>query len=477
MAVTTEKSAGSTEIRPFKVEIPQEEHGRPPAPPPATRWPEKETVADASQGVQLATMQELARYWANEYDFRRFEARLNALPQFITEIDGLDIHFIHVKSPHENALPLIITHGWPGSVIEMLNVVGPLTDPTAHGGDAADAFDVVVPSMPGYGFSGKPTATGWGPVHIADAWIALMRRLGYTRFVAQGGDWGAQITDVMGAEGTAGAARHPLQHARHGAGPDARFERLGPATRRRPGLSADEQRAYDRLHFLFTKGVGYAIEMGEPPQTLYGLADSPVALAAWMLDHDAYSLEDIASAFDGEPGRQPDPRRGPRQHHAHLADEHRGLLGSPLLGEHARLLRRQGRHRPGRGERLPARALSGAAELGRAGLPQPHLLQRGRRGQPLRGLAGARALHRRGAAPASGHLAMSSTVETAVEIRPFHLEVPEEARMSCAGASRRPSGPRRRPFPTTPRACRSRRCRSSRATGRPSTTGAGARRS
>src|SRR3989449_3669908 len=199
---TTIRLEDST-IRPFRVNVPEEDLVDLRRRLAMTRWPEAETVADQSQGVRLATTQELARYWVTEYDFRRFEARLNALPQFITEIDGLDIHFIHVKPPHENALPLIITHGWPGSVIEMLNVVGPLTDPTAHGGDAEDAFDVVVPSMPGYGFSGKPTATGWDSVHIAGAWIALMRRLGYTRFVAQGGDWGAQITDVMGAKAPA----------------------------------------------------------------------------------------------------------------------------------------------------------------------------------------------------------------------------------------------------------------------------------
>src|SRR5436309_6815630 len=196
MSRTTEDAA----IRPFRVSIAEDELADLRRRLEATRWPERETVADETQGVQLATMQELVRYWGAEYDFRRFETRLNALPQFMTEIDGLDIHFIHVKSPHKNALPLIITHGWPGSVIEMLNVVGPLSDPTAHGGDAADAFDVVVPSMPGYGFSGKLQATGWDPVHIAEAWIALMRRLGYTRFVAQGGDWGAQITDVIGAK-------------------------------------------------------------------------------------------------------------------------------------------------------------------------------------------------------------------------------------------------------------------------------------
>ena len=193
-------AANDNTIRPFRVDVPQEDVAELRRRIAATRWPERETVADESQGVQLSTMQELVRYWGTEYDFRRFEARLNALPQFITEIDGLDIHFLHVKSPHENALPLIITHGWPGSILEMLGVVGPLTDPTAHDGDADDAFDVVVPSMPGYGFSGKPTATGWDPVHIAGAWIALMRRLGYTRFVAQGGDWGAVVTDVMGAE-------------------------------------------------------------------------------------------------------------------------------------------------------------------------------------------------------------------------------------------------------------------------------------
>ena len=191
-------SDGSEAIRPFRIEVPQAEIDELRRRLQATRWPEKETVKDQSQGVQLATIQALVRYWGSDYDFRRFEARLNAVPQFMTGIDGLDIHFIHLKSPHDNALPLIITHGWPGSVIEMLNVLGPLADPTAHGGDAADAFDVVVPSMPGYGLSEKPSATGWDPVHIADAWIALMRRLGYTRYVAQGGDWGAQITDTMG---------------------------------------------------------------------------------------------------------------------------------------------------------------------------------------------------------------------------------------------------------------------------------------
>ena len=302
-AVGRDGASRNDAIRPFRVEVPDAEITDLRRRLQATRWPERETVSDHSQGVPLATMRELVRYWANDYDFGRVEARLNALPQFLTEIDGLDIHFIHVKSRHEHALPLIITHGWPGSIIEMLNVVGPLTDPTAHGGEAADAFDLVIPSLPGYGYSAKPTATGWDPIRIARAWAVLMQRLGYTRYVAQGGDWGAQITDTIGAK--APAELLGIHSNMPGTVPPDVSKALtsnvfGTGYPAPTGLSADERRAYDRLSFLFTKGVGYALEMGRP-QTLYGLADSPVALAAWMLDHDAYSLEDIARAFEGAP--------------------------------------------------------------------------------------------------------------------------------------------------------------------------------
>jgi pimeloyl-ACP methyl ester carboxylesterase len=249
----------------------------------ATRWPEKETVADSSQGVPLTTMQDLARYWATDYDWRKAEAKLNAFPQFMTTIDGLDIHFIHVRSKHPNALPLVITHGWPGSVLEQIKLIGPLTDPTAHGGKAEDAFDVVIPSMPGYGFSGKPTSPGWGPERMARAWPELMKRLGYTRYVAQGGDWGAFVVDQMGLQAPAGLlAIHTNMPATVPADVDKALLAGGPAP---SGLSADEQRAYEQLVRTF-KQVDYARLMASRPQTLYGIADSPVGLAAWLLDHN-----------------------------------------------------------------------------------------------------------------------------------------------------------------------------------------------
>jgi pimeloyl-ACP methyl ester carboxylesterase len=291
-------------IRPFAIDVPELEFDDLRRRIKGTRWPERENVDDQSQGVQLDTMRELARYWSTEYDLRRFERRLNAFPQFVTEVEGIDIHFIHVTSRHEDALPIIITHGWPGSVIEMLNLIDLLTNPTAHGGTAADAFDVVIPSLPGFGYSEKPSEIGWGPVRVADAWITLMRRLGYDRYVAQGGDWGAQITDVMGAK--APAELLAIHSSMPGTVPADAWKALtsgvfGTGDEMPSDLSAEEQRAYDRLSFLFTKGVGYALEMGNRPQSLYGLADSPVALAAWMLDHDAYSYDDIAAAFDGRP--------------------------------------------------------------------------------------------------------------------------------------------------------------------------------
>jgi len=289
-------------IRPFTIETPEEDLIDLRRRVAATRWPEKEPVSDHSQGVQLATIQELARYWASDYDWRECEAKLNALPQFKTEIDGLDIHFIHVRSPHENALPLIITHGWPGSVIELLKVIEPLTDPTAHGGSGADAFDVVIPSMPGYGYSGKPAETGWSPEHIASAWVELMKRLGYSRFVAQGGDWGAIVTDLMAAQ----APPELLGMHTNMAGalpPDvSRTLNVFPTGTKPAGLSAEEEQQYERLTGFYTTGTGYAVEMGTQPQTIYGIADSPVGLAAWLINHDQWSYQLIASAFAGHPG-------------------------------------------------------------------------------------------------------------------------------------------------------------------------------
>lgn len=294
-SATRQEATDNTAIRPFQVGFPEAELTELRRRINAAKWPERETVSDITQGVPLATMQKLANYWGTEYDWRQCEAKLQALPNFITEIDGLDIHFIHVRSKHENALPLIITHGWPGSVVEQLKLVEPLTNPT----DASDAFDLVIPSMPGYGFSGKPGNTGWDPVRIANAWITLMKRLGYPKFVAQGGDWGALITDMMGV--AAPAELIAIHTNMPGAVPleinQAALAGAPPPT----DLAADEKHAYEQLAFFYKYGLAYAQEMGNRPQTLYGIADSPIGLAGWILDHDARSLELIARVFDGQP--------------------------------------------------------------------------------------------------------------------------------------------------------------------------------
>ncbi|RBP04071.1 pimeloyl-ACP methyl ester carboxylesterase [Roseiarcus fermentans] len=296
-AVEKRADSDTLPIRAFRVRFPEEALVELKRRIAATRWPDRETVTDQSQGPQLATLQKLARYWETEYDWRKVEARLDALPNFLTEIDGLDIHFIHVRSKHEYALPLIVTHGWPGSVIEQLKIIDPLTNPTAHGASAADAFHLVIPSIPGYGFSAKPTTTGWGPERIARAWVELMKRLGYTRFVAQGGDWGAIITDVMGAQG------HPELLGIHSNMPGIfppDIDKAALTGAPSPsGLSADEKAAYEQLALEYAKGIGYGYQMGLRPQALYGIADSPVGIAGYFLDHDARSLAMISRVFDG----------------------------------------------------------------------------------------------------------------------------------------------------------------------------------
>jgi len=294
MSITTESAPGAAGIRPFRLDTPEADlnalHDR----IAATRWPHKELVDDRSQGVQLATIQELSRYWSTDYDWRKCESKLNALPQFKTEIDGVDIHFIHVESPHADALPLIMTHGWPGSVIELLDVVGPLTDPTAHGGSAEDAFHLILPSLPGYGLSGEPTEIGWGPGRTASAWVELMRRLGYTRYVAQGGDVGAAITDAMGRQAPEGLL---------GIHTNLLVTGLGMTEAPPADASEKETAAHDALANFRATGFGYFLEQATRPQTIgYALLDSPVALAAWMLDHDTDSYEKISGAFlDGHP--------------------------------------------------------------------------------------------------------------------------------------------------------------------------------
>jgi len=291
------QAADSDSIRPLVIDVPEAELTEMRRRIDATRWPERETVPDDSQGVPSSLMQELARYWATEYNWRACEKKLNALPQFITEIDGLDIHFIHVRSKHKNALPLIVTHGWPGSTIEQLKIIDPLTNPTAYGADAADAFDVVVPSIPGFGFSGKPTSTGWDPSRIARAWAVLMKRLGYSSFVASGGDFGAVITDVMATQTPPGlVAMHTNMP---GAVPNDISNLIVSGGAPPSGLSSEEMATFNKLRHFFATGVYYAFEMGTRPQTLYGIADSPVGLAAWLIDHgdgDAQPAAAIAAA-------------------------------------------------------------------------------------------------------------------------------------------------------------------------------------
>lgn len=296
--MSNEESTANDAIRPFHISFPEDAISDLRRRVAAARWPEQEPVSDPSQGVQLATMQKLAEYWATDYDFGPCEAKLKALPNFITEIDGLDIHFIHVRSQHEDALPMIVTHGWPGSVVELLKIIEPLTDPTAHGGTEADAFHLVIPSMPGYGFSAKPAATGWGPERIATAWTTLMKRLGYDRFVAQGGDWGALISDMMGVQAppellaihTNMAGGVPVEVDQ------AAFTGAPPPT----DLTGEEQLSFEHLADFYKNGLSYAQQMANHPQTLYGVADSPVGLAAWILDHDIRSYKMITRVFEGQ---------------------------------------------------------------------------------------------------------------------------------------------------------------------------------
>jgi pimeloyl-ACP methyl ester carboxylesterase len=297
MPATMEKPQTGTAIRPFTFEFPEADLDDLHARIKATRWPEKEVVADDTQGVQLATIQKLAHYWATEHDWRKVEAKMRSYSHFITEIDGLDIHFMHIRSKHDAALPLIVTHGWPGSIIEQLKIVEPLTNPTAHGGSATEAFHLVIPSMPGYGFSGKPATPGWGPERIARAWGTLMDRLGYQRYAAQGGDWGALIVDMMGVQAPKGLVGIHTNMA--GAIPPeidaAAFAGAAPPA----GLDEEEQASFNHVAFFYKHGLGYAQEMGHRPQTLYGLLDSPVALAAWIIDHDIWTYRQIAGVFDG----------------------------------------------------------------------------------------------------------------------------------------------------------------------------------
>jgi pimeloyl-ACP methyl ester carboxylesterase len=386
-------ATGGDAIRPFSINVPEEALVDLRRRLAATRWPERETLADASQGVQLATIQELARYWRTEYDWRKVEAKLNALPQFMTEIDGLDIHFIHVRSKHENALPLIVTHGWPGSPIEQLKIVDPLTNPTAHGASASDAFHVVIPSLPGYGFSGKPTTTGWDPIRIARAWIVLMKRLGYTQFVAQGGDWGNAVTEQM-------ALQAPPEllgiHTNMPATiPDEIAKALASGGPPPAGLSADEKRAWDQLSYFYKHGLGYAQEMMNRPQTLYAICGFTVGLAAWMIEHDIASYKLISRVFDGQ--REGLTRDDILDNATLYWFTNTAVSSARLYWENKfALFRPEERADPHGHHRLSGRDLCSPSELDRAGVSQTHPLQQARQRRPLCGLGTAGALFRRG---------------------------------------------------------------------------------
>ena len=384
---TTAPATGSdgAEIRPFNVEVSEAELTDLRSRIKATRWPDRET--DPSQGVRLDTIQALAAYWATDYDWRKFEERFAALPHYITEIDGADIHFIHVRSEHEDALPLIVTHGWPGSTVEQLKLIGPLTDPTAHGASASDAFHLVIPSLPGHGFSEKPTETGWDPIRIARAWVVLMERLGYDRYVAQGGDWGNAVSEqlallkppgLLGIHTNMPATVPPdVSKALASGGPEP------------SGLSDEEKNAYEILKDFFATGVGYANEMANRPQTLYGIADSPVGLAAWMLDHDVRSYELIERAFVGQPGGL--SRDDVLDNVTHYWLTNTGISSARLYWEsHLAFFDVKGVEIPVGVTVFPDELYPAPRSWAERAYPRAHPLQPGRRGGPLRGVGAAR---------------------------------------------------------------------------------------